>query len=79
MDQMMLLSVLSAAFAALAIDFGIAGLASAVWVSCAVGAVILARLSYLAAVASAAVFGDLVRSCSGAMAVPPRPFDLPQA
>lgn len=63
MDQLVVLSVLSAAFAAVAIGFGIAGLASLVWVLCAVGGVILARLSYLAAVASAAVFGDLVRSC----------------
>ena len=63
MDQLVLLSVLSAAFAAVAIGFGIAGLAPAVWVLCAVGGAILARLSYLAAVASSAVFGDLVRSC----------------
>lgn len=63
MDQLVVLSVLSAAFAAAAIGFGIAGLAPLVWVLCAVGGLILARLSYLAAVASAAVFGNLVCSC----------------
>jgi hypothetical protein len=63
MDQLVLLSVLSAAFAVVAIGFGVAGLNPAVWVLSAVGALILARLSYLAAVASSAVFGDLVRSC----------------
>jgi hypothetical protein len=63
MDQLVLLSVLSAAFAAAAIGFGIAGLNPAVWVSCTVGGLILARLSYLAAVAASTVFGDLVRSC----------------
>jgi hypothetical protein len=63
MDQLILLSVLSATFGAVAIGFGIAGLTPAVWVSCAVGGLILARLSYLAAVASAGVFGDLIRSC----------------
>jgi hypothetical protein len=63
MDQLILISVLSAAFATVAIGFGIAGLTPAVWVSCAIGALILARLSYLAAVTSAGVFGDLARSC----------------
>jgi hypothetical protein len=63
MDQLIVVSVLSATFTLVAIGFGIAGLAPAVWVSCAVGGLILARLAYLAAVASSAVFGDLVRSC----------------
>ena len=51
MDQLIVLSVLSGTFAAVAIGLGIAGLAPLVWVLCAVGGVILARLSYLAAVA----------------------------
>jgi hypothetical protein len=63
MDQLTLLSVLSAGFAAMAIGFGIAGLPPAVWISCAAGGLILARLSYLSAVTAAAAFGDLVRSC----------------
>jgi hypothetical protein len=63
MDQMVFLSALSVVFAAVAISFGIAGLPLAVWASCAAGALVLAWLAYRAAVASAAVFGDLVRSC----------------
>jgi hypothetical protein len=63
MDQMVLLSWLSGMFAAAAIVFGITGLRLAVWTSCAAGALALCWLSYRAAVASAAVFGDLVRSC----------------
>jgi hypothetical protein len=63
MDQLIVLSVLSAVFAAVATGFGIVGLNPAVWVLCAVGGLIAARLAYLAAVASAAAFGDLVRSC----------------
>jgi hypothetical protein len=34
-----------------------------VWVPCAAGALALSWLTYRAAIASAAVFGDLVRSC----------------
>jgi hypothetical protein len=63
MDQLVVLSVLSAAFTVVAIGFGIAGLAPVVWISYAAGGLILARLSCLAAVASAAGYGDLVRSC----------------
>jgi hypothetical protein len=63
MDQMVVLSVLSAVFAAVAAGFGIAGLPLAVWASCAVGALVVSWLTYRAAVSSAAVFGDLVRSC----------------
>jgi hypothetical protein len=63
MDQLIVLSVLSAAFAVVAIGFGIAGLNPVVWVLCAVGGLILARLSYLAMVAASAAFGDLVCSC----------------
>jgi len=63
MDQMVVLSALSVVFAAVAVGFGIAGLPLAVWVPCAVGGLALSWLTYRAAVASAAVFGDLVRSC----------------
>jgi hypothetical protein len=63
LDQMVFLSVLSVVFAAVAIGFGIAGLRLAVWVPCAAGALALSWLTYRAAIASAAVFGDLVRSC----------------
>jgi hypothetical protein len=63
MDQMILLSVLSFAFAAVAVGFGIGGLPLAVWVWCTAGALVLSWLTYRAAVAQAAVFGDLVRSC----------------
>jgi hypothetical protein len=63
MDQMVVLSVLSAIFAAVAAGFGIAGLPLAVWASCTVGALVVSWLAYRTAVTSAAVFGDLVRSC----------------
>lgn len=63
MDQMIVLSALSAVFAAVAAGFGIAGLPLVVWAPCAGGGLALSRLVYRAAVSSAAVFGDLVRSC----------------
>ena len=63
LDQMVLLSWLSAVFAAVAVGFGIGGLRLAVWASCAAGGLVLSWFSYRAATASAAVFGDLVRSC----------------
>lgn len=63
MDQMILLSVLSVAFAAIAVGFGIGGLRLAVWAWCAAGALVLSWLTYRAAIASAAAYGDLVRSC----------------
>jgi hypothetical protein len=50
-------------FAAVAAGFGIAGLPLAVWAPCAAGGLALSRLTYRAAVTSAAAFGDLVRSC----------------
>jgi hypothetical protein len=62
-DQMVFLSVLSGVFAAIALGFGIAGLPLVVWAPCVGGAVALSWLTYSAAVVSAAVFGDLVRSC----------------
>ena len=63
MDQMVVLTTLSAAFSLASIGFGIAGIRPSIWLCCAIGAAILSRLVYLAAVSSAAVFGDLVRSC----------------
>jgi hypothetical protein len=63
MDQMILLSVLSAAFAAIAVGFAIGGLRLVVWAWCAAGALVLSWLTYRAAITSAAVYGDLVRSC----------------
>lgn len=63
MDQMVVLSALSVMFAAVAVGFGIAGLPLVVWVPCAGGGLALSWLVYRAAVTSAGVFGDLVRSC----------------
>jgi hypothetical protein len=63
MDQMVVLSLLSVAFAAVAVGFGVTGLPLVVWVSCTAGALVLSWLTYRAAITSAAVFGDLVRSC----------------
>jgi hypothetical protein len=63
LDQMVLLSWLSAVFGAVAIGFGIGGLRFAVSAWCVAGGLVLSWLSYRAAVTSAAVFGDLVRSC----------------
>jgi hypothetical protein len=63
MDQMVVLSVLSVAFAAVAVGFGIGGLQLAVWAWSAAGALVLFWLTYRSAIASAAVFGDLIRSC----------------
>ena len=62
MDQMVLLSILSAVFGAVALGFAVGGLLT-VGLGCAVGALVLSRLTYLAAVASAVSFGNLVRSC----------------
>ena len=62
MDQMVLLSILSAVFGAVALGFAVGGLL-AVGLGCAVGALVLSRLTYLAAVASAVSYGNLVRSC----------------
>jgi hypothetical protein len=63
LDQMVVLTMVSAVFGVVALALGFAGLNWTVALSCAGGALLLARASYLAAVSSAAVFGDLVRSC----------------
>jgi hypothetical protein len=63
LDQLVVLTVLSALFGVVAIALSVAGLNLAVGLGCAAGALLLSRGSYLAAVTSATVFGDLVRSC----------------
>jgi hypothetical protein len=63
LDQLVVLTMLSAAFAAGALALSCAGLSLAVGLGCAAGALLLSRGSYLAAVTAATVFGDLVRSC----------------
>jgi hypothetical protein len=63
LDQMVVLTGVSTVFGGAALAFGFAGLTWTVALSCAGGGFVLARASYLAAVSSAAVYGDLVRSC----------------
>ncbi len=63
LDQLVVLTMLSAAFGVVALALSCAGLSLAVGLGCAAGALLLSRGSYLAAVTSATVFGDLVRSC----------------
>jgi hypothetical protein len=63
LDQLVVLTMLSAAFGVVALALSCAGLNLAVGLSCAAGAFLLSRGSYLAAVTAATVFGDLVRSC----------------
>jgi len=63
LDQLVVLTMLSAAFGTVALALSCAGLNLTVGLGCAAGAFLLSRGSYLAAVTSAAVFGDLVRSC----------------
>jgi len=62
LDQLVVLTMLSAAFGVVSLALSCAGLNLAVGLSCAAGALLLSRSSYLAAVTAAAVFGDLVRS-----------------
>jgi len=62
LDQLVVLTMLSAAFAVVSLALSCAGLNLAVGLCCAAGALLLSRCSYLAAVTSAGVFGELVRS-----------------
>jgi len=62
LDQLVVLTMLSAAFGVVSLALSCAGLNLAVGLGCAAGALLLSRSSYLAAVTAAAVFGDLVRS-----------------
>jgi hypothetical protein len=63
LDQLVVLTMLSAVFGVLALALSIAGLNLPAGLGCAGGAFLLSRGCYLAAVTSATVFGDLVRSC----------------
>ncbi len=63
LDQLVVLTMLSAAFGVVALALSGAGLNLAVGLSCAAGAFALSRGRYLAGVTAATVFGDLVRSC----------------
>lgn len=63
LDQLVVLTVLSAAFTVVALALSCAGLSLPVGLGCAAGTLLLSRGSYLAAVSAATVFGDLVRSC----------------
>jgi hypothetical protein len=62
LDQLVVLTMLSAAFGVVALALSCAGLNLWVGVSCGIGALLLSRCSYLAAVTAAGVFGELVRS-----------------
>jgi hypothetical protein len=62
LDQLVVLTMLSAVFAVGAFIVSFLGLNQVVGFSCAGGGLLLSRASYLAAVTSATVFGDLVRS-----------------
>ena len=63
LDQLVVLTMLSAGFGIAALALSVAGLNPAVGLSCAGGALLLSRACYLAAVTAATVLGDLVRSC----------------
>ena len=63
LDQLVVLTMLSAAFGTVALALSCVGLSLAVGLPCAAGGFLLSRACYLAAVTTAASFGDLVRSC----------------
>jgi hypothetical protein len=63
LDQMVVLTWLSAGFGLVSLALGGAGLSWTVAGSCAGGALLLSWFSYRAAVSSAAAYGDLLRSC----------------
>ena len=63
LDQLVVLTLLSAAFSAVALALSCAGLNLAVGLPGAAGGFLLSRACYLAAVATATSFGDLIRSC----------------
>jgi hypothetical protein len=62
LDQLVVLTMLSAAFGVVSLALSCAGLNLAVGLGCAAGALLLSRGSYLSAVTAAGVFGELVRS-----------------
>ena len=63
LDQLVVLSILSAAFGTVSLGLSCAGLNLAVGLGAAAGAFLLSRACYLSAVTSATVLGELVRSC----------------
>ena len=62
LDQLVVLTMLSAAFGVVSLALSCAGLNLGVGLGCAAGALLLSRGSYLSAVTAAGVFGELVRS-----------------
>jgi MFS family permease len=62
LDQLAVLTMLSAAFGVVALALSCHWLNLWVGVSCGIGALLLSRCTYLAAVTAAGVFGELVRS-----------------
>ena len=62
LDQLVVLTMLSAAFGVVSLALSCAGLNLTVGLGCAAGALLLSRCTYLAAVTAAGVFGELVRS-----------------
>lgn len=63
LDQLVILSVVGGTFGIVSLSLSCVGLNLAIGLSCAAAALLLSRLSYLAAVTSATVLGELVRSC----------------
>jgi hypothetical protein len=63
LDQLVVLTMLSAVFCVVGLALCCAGLNLAAGLGCAGGTFLLSRGCYLAAVTSATVLGDLVRSC----------------
>ena len=62
LDQLVVLTMLSAVFGVVALALSCHWLNLSVGVSCGIGALLLSRCSYLSAVTAAGVFGELVRS-----------------
>ena len=62
LDQLVVLTMLSAAFGVVSLALSCAGLNLWVGVTSGIGALLLSRSSYLSAVTAAGVFGELVRS-----------------
>lgn len=64
LDQMLVVTTLSVLLSLVALGMGIAGSVSPrVWVSVALGSLVLALLTYRSAVRAAVTFGNIVRSC----------------
>jgi hypothetical protein len=63
LDQLVVLTALAAGFAVVALGCTCGGLPVVVGLPSAAGALLLSRLTYLAAVTASGAYGDLVRSC----------------